>query len=290
MACPSMVKGLKEKALVVKRAPVVPIVILAGVICMALFAPFIVPHSPTMGNLSNSLLPPSWMEGGRSEYFLGTDRLGRDMLSRVIFGARASMAVAAAVTFLSGFIGTAAGISAGYFRGKTDTIIMRLVDIVLSLPLILIALALAIALGPSLINLILIITLLSWGRYARQARGEALSIRERAYVKLAHVAGCSDFWIIRRHIFPGVLNTIVVLATLQVGLIIVTEASLSFLGAGVPPPIPSWGGMIASGRALIGSAWWLSVFPGLAMFLTIMAGNLLGDWLRDFLDPKLRQV
>lgn len=285
-----MVKRLKGKALVVKRAPVIPMVILASAVSMALFAPFLAPYSPTMGNLPDKLLPPSWMDGGRTEFLLGTDRLGRDILSRIIYGARASIAVAAAVTLVSGFVGTMAGVVAGYFGGKTDAIIMRLVDMVLSLPLVLIALALAIAIGPSIGNLILIISLLIWGPFARQARAETLSLRERDFVNLARIAGCSNFSIIRRHIIPNILNTIVVLASLQVGMIIVLEASLSFLGAGIPPPDPSWGKMVADGGALIGSAWWVSVFPGLAIFFTVMAGNLFGDWLRDFLDPKLRQV
>lgn len=255
----------------------------------AIFADYLAPHNPTAINLVNALAPP-FFQGGTTEYLLGTDSLGRDILSRIIYGARVSLNVAAIGVLAAGSIGTTLGMIAGYKRGKMDTIISRAVDVMLGFPTILLALVLAIVLGPSLFNVAFVVTLIYWARYARQARGEALKIREMDYVTLARTAGCSDLTIMRRHILPNVVNSLIVLATFNVGTVITLEATLSFLGCGIPPPTPSWGSMCAAGRGLVVSAWWVSFTPGAAITLVVLSGNLFGDWLRDRLDPKLRDL
>lgn len=270
------------------RLPYVAIAIFAAFAFMAIFADVISPHSPYATALSKRMLPPFWMEGGSFDYLLGTDRLGRDNLSRIIMGARVSLLAGFIAVACAAAIGAVLGLLSGYLSGWVDVVIMRTTDAMLSFPLILIALLFAVALGPSFINLILVLALVMWARFARLARGETLTWKEREFVALARVAGCSTFRILLRHIFPNVVNTLVVLATLQVGWVITVEAALSFLGAGVPPPNPSWGGLIAEGRNFVSTAWWLSFFPGLAIVLLVMSINLIGDWLRDELDPKIR--
>jgi peptide/nickel transport system permease protein len=279
----------KRPTIGLKLGIVIPMVILVLFVLVAVFAESIAPHNPREINLANSILPPFW-QGGTIEYSLGTDLMGRDILSRIIYGARVSLFVSLVSNFLSGSIGIALGIIAGYMGGWVDTLVSRPVDLMLGFPTILVALVLAVLLGPSTFNVILVIALLLWATYARQARGETLKIREMDYVTLARVAGCSNLTIILRHILPNVLNSIIVLATLQVGYVIIMEASLSFLGCGVPPPEPSWGNMVAGGRDIIVSAWWVSFFPGFATMLVVLAGNVFGDWLRDRLDPRLRQL
>ena len=221
---------------------------------------------------------------------MGTDKLGRDMLSRIIYGARISLTIAAISIVCGGLVGTTLGLIAGYWGGLWDHVIMRLVDIKISIPSILLALILAAAMGPSYFTVIIVVALTLWTRYARLVRGEVLSLRHQDFVAKARVAGATTPRIILRHLLPNVVNTIIVLATLEVGVVIILEASLSFLGAGIPPPNPAWGLMVADGRALVINAWWLSFFPGLAILLTVLSMNLLGDWLRDRLDPKLRNV
>jgi peptide/nickel transport system permease protein len=255
----------------------------------AVFADYLAPHSPKGMKLANSLAPP-FFSGGTREFFLGTDQLGRDILSRIIYGARASLIVAALGVFLSGTIGGGLGIIAGYRGGKADALISGAIDVMLGFPTILMALALAIVLGPSLFNVALVVVLVYWARYARQARGETLKVREMDYVTLARTAGCSEFIIMLRHIIPNVLNSLIVLATFNIGTVITLESSLSFLGAGIPPPTPSWGSMCAAGRGILVSAWWVSFIPGIAITLVVLSGNLFGDWLRDKLDPKLRDL
>lgn len=228
--------------------------------------------------------------GGTTEYLLGTDKVGRDILSRIIYGSRISIVVAGVAIFIGGFIGTALGISAGYFGSWTDALVMRLVDISLSIPIILLALVLVAALGASFTTVIAVLVVLLWAHYARMARGVTLSVRVQDYIDRARVAGASDTRIMVRHVFPNVFNSLVVLATLQIGFVIVVESTLSFLGAGIPRPTPAWGLMVADGRELIVSHWWVAFFPGLAILLVVLAMNLLGDWLRDRLDPKQRQV
>ncbi|MYC31384.1 MAG: ABC transporter permease [Chloroflexi bacterium] len=256
----------------------------------AAFAEQVAPHEPTKGNVLERLKPPVWVEGGSWNNPLGTDKLGRDMLSRIIYGARISLTIAAISIVCGGIVGTTLGLVAGYWGGLWDHIIMRLVDIKISIPSILLALILAAALGPSYFTVIIVVALTLWTRYARLVRGEVLSLRAQDFISRAQVAGASTPRIIVRHLLPNVVNTIIVLATLEVGVVIILEASLSFLGAGIPPPNPAWGLMVADGRALVINAWWVSFFPGVAILLTVLSMNLLGDWLRDKLDPKLRNV
>jgi peptide/nickel transport system permease protein len=275
----------------VKRYPVLPLAILMFFLVIpAVFAPLVAPHDPLKGALSKRLKPPAWAQGGSIEYPLGTDKMGRDILSRMIYGARISLLVSFMAIFVGGSIGTTLGVISGYFGGKIDTLIMRLVDITLSLPTILLALVLVSAIGPSFGTVITVIALILWARYARQSRAETLTVKEQDYIARARVAGASHSRIMLRYIFPNIVNTLVVLATLQVGAIILLESTLSFLGVGIPRPTPAWGVMVADGRELIVTAWWVSMFPGIGIMLTVLSLNLFGDWLRDHLDPKLKHV
>ena len=264
-------------------------VLVALVVC-AVLAPWLAPQSPTEGDITAKLIPPVWMERGTSEHPLGTDRFGRDVLSRIIHGSRISLLVSLIAIGVAGTVGTALGLIAGYRGGLVDTLLMRLTDIGLSLPTILIAVVMVAVSEPSFRNVVLVIALLLWPRFARQIRGETLAVKEQDFVALAVVAGRSSTWIITRHIFPNVVPTLLVVSTLQVGYVVLLEGTLSFLGVGVPPPNPAWGLMIADGRGFLATAWWISLFPGLAMLLTVLAVNLMGDWLRDHLDPRLRQA
>jgi peptide/nickel transport system permease protein len=273
-----------------RQLPWVPGLILTALVVAAIAAPYLAPHSPTDGDITLKLIPPVWTERGDWEHPLGTDRFGRDVLSRIIYGSRISLAVSLVAIFVAGTLGTLVGLVAGYRGGLVDAFLMRLTDIGLSLPIILIAVVMVAVSEPSFHNVILVIALLLWPRFARQIRGETLAVKEHDFVALAVVAGRSSAWIIRRHIFPNVVPTLLVITTLQVGFVVLLEGTLSFLGVGVPPPNPAWGLMIADGRGFLATAWWISLFPGLAMLLTVLAVNLMGDWLRDHLDPKLRQV
>ena len=274
-----------------RRYPLVPLALLTFLLVIpAVLAPQVAPHDPLRGSLANRLKAPAWQAGGSLEYPLGTDKLGRDILSRIIHGARVSLAVSLVAILVGGVIGTGLGLVAGYFGRWLDSLIMRLVDISLSLPTILLALVLVAAVGPSFGTVIGVLVVLLWARYARLVRAETLSIKERDYIARARVAGASHRRIMVRYIFPNVVNSLIVLATLQVGYVILLESALSFLGAGLPRPTPAWGLMVADGRELIVTAWWVSMFPGLAIMLTVLSLNLLGDWLRDHLDPKLRNV
>jgi peptide/nickel transport system permease protein len=272
------------------RLPWVSFSIIVVMIVAAILAPIIAPHSPIEQSLPDKLLPPAWQEGGSTKHLLGTDTLGRDVLSRLLYGARVSLTVAAAALLAGGGVGLALGIVAGYAGGRTDSFIMRVVDATLTFPTILIALLLAVSLGQGLRTIAIAITVIIWARFARIVRGEVLAVKTRDFVALAKVHGCSHLRIMAIHIVPNVLNTFMVLLTLHIGFVIIVEASLSFLGAGIPPPTPSWGQMVADGRSHIASAWWLSVVPGVAIVLVVLAFNLFGDWLRDWLDPRLRQV
>ena len=267
----------------------IPITILLAVLVIpALFADWIAPHDPYQASIVDRLEPPVFA-GGTWAFPLGTDRLGRDILSRTLHGAKYALGISVVGIVLGMVLGTALGLAAGFFRGWTDTIIMRVVDVSLALPSVLLALALAAAWGSSFEAVIFVVAFVLWSTFARQVRGEVLSLRERDFVARARVAGASTARILLRHILPNVANTIVVMATLQIGVVIMLEASLSFLGIGIPRPTPAWGLLVADGRALVVSAWWVSLFPGLAILLTVLSVNLLGDWLRDRLDPKLRQ-
>ena len=228
--------------------------------------------------------------GGSWEYPFGTDKQGRDVLSSLMHGARISLAVSCLAILLGGFLGTALGMVAAFRGGIVDAVLMRIVDIKLAFPSILLALTLVVAIGSGFSTVVIVIALLLWARYARVVRGEALTIKERDFIDRARVAGASNFRIMAKHIFPNVFNTVIVLATLEVGHVIILEATLSFLGAGIPRPQPAWGLMAADGREVITSSWWIFLFPCLAIVLTVLSMNLLGDWLRDRLDPKLRNV
>lgn len=272
------------------RRPWLPAgILLVMLVIPALFAGQITAHDPVRGNLADQLMPPVWQSGGTWNYPLGTDVQGRDILTRIIYGARVSLVVSITAVFLGGSLGTALGLVAGYFGGRIDQGISFLVDTFLSIPSILLALTIASAVGPSFATVIIILSIAMWARFARQIRGETLAIRESDFVARAKVAGASSTRIIVRHVLPNVTNTLVVLVTLSVGVAILSEASLSFIGAGIPPPSASWGVMVADGRDQIVTAWWVSFFPGMAILLVVLSLNLLGDWLRDYLDPRLRQ-
>ena len=273
-----------------RHLPWIPLIIIGGMVFAAVFAPIIAPYSPTKQTLRDKLLPPAWQEGGTTEHLLGTDILGRDILSRLIHGARVSLTVAVTALLSGGLIGGVLGVISGYVGGKVDTLIMRAVDATLAFPTILFALLLAVTMGQGLLTVVLAVTLILCSRFARVTRGEVLSIKTSDFIALARIHGCSSFRIMAIHIMPNVFNTFMVMLTLYVALVILTEASLSFLGAGIPPPTPSWGQMVADGRAKVATAWWIAIIPGVAITMVVIAFNLFGDWLRDRLDPKLRQL
>jgi peptide/nickel transport system permease protein len=271
--------------------PLLPTLILVGIAFVATFANVLAPYDPEIGSLAARFRPPAWQVGGSTEYLLGTDHLGRDVLSRLIFGARVSMVVGFTAVIFAGVVGTVLGIVSGFLGGWVDQVIMRITDTWLALPALTFAIFLAAIVGPSEMNIVIILGLVYWTRYARVIRGEVLSLKEREFVKLAIVAGCSKRTIMARHILPNVINSAIVLGTLMLGVVIVTEAALSFLGVGVPPPKPAWGLMLADGKkGMMVGYWWLTVLPGVCIMLMVLSANLLGDWLRVKLDPQLRQL
>ena len=274
-----------------QRVPIFPLLILAVLVFTAVSADFIAPHNPEVGNLRYRYRPPVWQDRGSWEYVLGTDHMGRDILSRLIYGARISLLVGITASLFAGTLGTTLGILSGYRGGWVDQVVMRLTDSWLALPGVTFAILFAVLIQPGKWNIILILGLVYWTRYARVVRGEVLSLKERDYVRLATVAGCSQAKIMWTHILPNVANSAIVIATLQVGVSINTEATLSFLGVGVAPPEPAWGLMLAEGKSgLMAGYWWLSVLPGLCIMLVVLAANLLGDWFRVWSDPQLRQL
>ena len=268
------------------KLPWIPIVILAILLVCSAFAPQLSPHDPQDKDIINSRIPP----GQNSEYLLGTDILGRDMLSRMIFGARTTVYISLVALATGAIVGTVLGLISGYLGGVIGAVIMRIADAVMGFPTILVALVIVVLLGQGTENIIIAVAVTVWARFARMIRGDTLSIRERDYVILARIAGVSPPVVIIRHVFPNVVNTLMVLTSLQVGQVILLEASLSFLGLGLAPGSPAWGIMVAEGRNVILDMWWLSLFPGVAITIVVMAFNFLGDWLRDYLDPKLRRV
>ena len=271
--------------------PLIPTLILVAIGLVAIFANVLAPHNPEIGSLAARFKPPFWQTGGSTKYLLGTDQLGRDVLSRLIFGARISMVVGLTAVMFAGVLGTMLGIISGYLGGWVDQVVMRLTDTWLALPALTFAIFLAAIVGPSMWNIVFILGITYWTRYARVIRGEVLSLKEREFVRLAIVAGCSKWTIMLRHILPNVINTAIVLGTLELGVVIIAEASLSFLGIGVPPPQPAWGLMLSDGKqGLMVGYWWLTVFPGCCIMLMVLSANLLGDWLRVKLDPQLRQL
>ena len=322
-----------------RRLPIIPMIILGGVVVVGVFANFIAPHDPTDGNLRERNLPPFWgsprtaeklvvevpqsgqrlyqvsledaraqdpsvnlggtlemvsgpgtRAGGSSKFLLGTDGLGRDILSRIVFGARISLIVSAVTLVIGGGLGVFLGLSSGWYGGWIDEVLMRLVDIILSLPLILVALVMVAAFGQSLELIIGVLAISIWPRFARQVRGEVLQLKTMDYVSAARIVGASIPRILFNHLLPGTMNTVIVVSTLQVGIVILLEATLSFMGAGVPPPEPAWGSMVADGRDHLVDSWWAATMPGIAILFTVMSLNLFGDWLRDTLDPRLRQL
>jgi len=271
--------------------PLIPMSILGLLLFAAIFANVLAPHDPEVGSLGERFRPPFWQQGGSEKFILGTDHLGRDVLSRLIFGARVSIVVGFTAVLFAGVVGTGLGILSGYLGGWVDQVIMRVTDAWLAIPALTYAIFLAAVVGPSEMNIVIILGLVYWTRYARVIRGEVLSLKERDFVRLAIVAGCSKRTIMKRHILPNVLNSAIVLGTLMLGVVVVTEAALSFLGVGVPPPKPAWGLMLADGKkGLMAGYWWLTVLPGCCIMLMVLSANILGDWLRVKLDPQLRQL
>jgi peptide/nickel transport system permease protein len=265
--------------------PGLPGIVVVVVVLVALLAPSLGLSDPGQASLAEAFVAPLSAVSGFSGHLLGTDQLGRDLFARVVFGIRTSLVVAVAGVLVTGTLGTLLGLLAGFFRGTVDTVIMRGVDVVLSLPGILAALPVIAALGPSIANLVLVLAILGWGGYARVVRSEVLSLRERDYVRLAVVAGCSSRRVILVHVLPNVLSTVIVLASLNLGSVIIFESGLSFLGLGVVPPEVSLGMILSESRPYFTTAWWL-LFPGLVLTIMVLAFNFLGDWLRDRLDPR----
>ncbi len=266
------------------------ILVVALFIGVGVLGPALAPQDPKKVQLMDKLEPPAWQAGGTWDHPLGTDHLGRDVLSRLMAGTRIALTVVGLTVPVAALIGVVVGMLAGWYPGVTDKVLMRVVDIQLALPAVLFAILLAAVFGPSLRNVILLIVLWSWSGYARVVRAEVLGLREREFVLAARTAGASDARIIALHLLPNVLNSVVILATLEIGTVILIEASLSFLGVGVPIGTPSWGTMVAEGRTYIALAWWLIALPGAAIFLVSLSANFLGDWLRDALDPRLRNL
>lgn len=263
-------------------------VILLVVIFAAIFAPYIVPYDPTYQDVRKKLIPPLFSAGGSWEYILGTDHLGRDMLSRLIYGSRVSMVVGVLGVAISAVLGGIMGLLAGYYGRWVDNVLMRLADVQLSFPLILLALAVVAALGPSLPNIIIVMGLAGWVLYARIVRAQVLQIREMEFIVAIRALGAGGTRVIIRHVLPNVFASCIVITTLQIARVIIMESSLSFLGLGVQPPTPTWGGMLADSRNYIYLSWWMPTFPGLAILFTVLSINILGDWLRDTLDPRLK--
>lgn len=276
------------RALLRSRKALFGIAVVLLIVAAAIFSPVLAPYDPHMQALADRLLPPLSSAAGGHVHMLGTDHLGRDILSRLVFGARISLLVGVSASVVAGTLGVLLGLVAGYFGGRVDDAIMRLSDVQLALPYILIAMSVLAIVGSSVFNVILVLSGTQWVTYARVVRSSVLSVREQEYILAAKTLGCSNARIILRHIAPNVFAPVIVIATFSVAQTIVAESALSFLGLGVPTSVPSWGGMLADGRTYLVVAWWLVTIPGLAICTTVMGVNLFGDWLRDYFDPKLR--
>ncbi|HET6367578.1 MAG TPA: ABC transporter permease [Pseudomonadales bacterium] len=263
--------------------------VIAAVVVVAVFAPALAPSDPVKNHLLDRLTPPMWAQGGSARHPLGTDTLGRDVLSRLLHGARISLMVGLAAVLVAGVVGVGLGLVAGYRGGWADDLLMRLGDIQLAFPVLLLGVAVIAVLGASLTNMILVLGASGWVTYARIARGETLSLKERDFVAAARALGAPASHVVARHLLPNVLPSLMVVTTFSVARTIIAEASLSFLGLGLPPPAPSWGAMLDEGRNYITTGWWLALFPGLAILLLVLAINLCGDWLRDALDPRMEK-
>jgi peptide/nickel transport system permease protein len=281
-------KGIKD---IWRRIPKIAVIILLLLAFTAIFADFLALHDPEIGDPRQRLLPPAWEETGMWTYPLGTDTMGRDVLSRLIYGARVSLLVAFSAVIIAGCIGTFLGLLAGFFGGWVDQVIMRFTDAWLSIPTVMFGVLMAVILGPGVWNIVIILGGTFWSRYARVVRGETLSMKTRDFVQLAKIAGCGNARIIWKHILPNVFNSVITLSSLQIGIVIVVEASLTFLGVGVAPPKPAWGLMLSEGRGgLLAGYWWLVIFPGVAIALLVTSFNVIGDWLRRYLDPFYRNI
>ena len=284
-----IVTAIRDRIVRMRQFPIAGGLVLLIFFASAVFAPWIAPHNPVEQDLMNTLRPPVWQEGGSIVHPLGTDNMGRDTLSRLIYGARVSLLVGFLTVLLAMIFGTWMGLMGGFFEGWIETVIMRLTDMQLSMPFILMAIAIIGALGPSIRNIIIVLAVCNWATYARLVRGEVLSVKQNEFVELAQVDGCGTIRILFVHILPNVVNTLIVMATLDLGRMIIFFFFLSFLGLGVQPPSPSWGNMLADGRAYLTVAWHLATFPVLAIMLVVLGTNLFGDWLRDVLDPKRKK-
>ena len=274
-----------------RQYPLLPVFIIVILVIAAVFAPFLTSHDPERAiTLDDNEIAPFWGEEGSTKYILGTDHLGRDVLARIIFGTRISLLVGLVVLLIGGFVGTSIGIVSGYFGGNVDEALMRLVDMTLAVPFILVALVVAIILGNSLTIIVILLVMFFWTGFARQIRAETLQLKTMDYVAFSKLSGASSIRIMYKHILPGVFSTLIVISTLTIGTVILVESILSFLGVGVPGPTPTWGAMISDGRNYLTTGWWIAFFPGIALLLTVLAFNFLGDWLRDTFDPRLRQL
>ncbi len=262
--------------------------VLAMIVASAVFAAWLAPHDPIQVDIRHRLVPPVWMEGGHADHVLGTDQVGRDLLARVIYGGRVSLVVGIGAVLLATTLGVLLGLTAGYFGGRTDTVMMTALNVMLSFPFVLLALAVIAVLGPNLLNMILVLGAAGWPIYARVVRAETLAIREREFIVASRALGTGHVRIAFRQIFPNLVSPVIVIATLQVAQVIIVESFLSFLGLGVQPPTPAWGNMLGEGRLYMLTSWWIATFPGLAIFVTTLVINLMGNALRDWLDPHMK--
>jgi len=278
------------RKLLENKGAIFGLIMVLGVFVSAIFAPFLSPHDPIFQDVEKRLLPPLGQEGADPQYILGTDHLGRDIVSRLIYGARISIVVSVSAVALSAVLGTLIGLFSGFYGGKTDNIFMRLADVQLAFPFILLAIAIIAVLGPNLQNIIIVMGITGWVIYARVVRAEVLSLREKEFITSVKALGGSNSRVIFKHLLPNVIPPIIVIITLEMARMIIMEAALSFLGLGIQPPTPTWGGMLADGRVYLATSWWLATFPGLVIMLVVLGINLLGNWLRDILDPRLTQL
>jgi peptide/nickel transport system permease protein len=278
------------RKLLENKGAVFGLIMVLGIIFSAAFAPLLSPHDPILQDVEKRLIPPIGQEGADPQYLLGTDHLGRDIVSRLIYGARISIVVSVLAVALSAVLGTLIGLLSGFYGGKVDNIFMRIADVQLAFPFILLAIAIIAVLGPNLQNIIIVMGITGWVIYARVVRAEILSLREKEYVMAVRALGGSNSRIIFKHLLPNVMPPIIVIITLEMARMIIMEAALSFLGLGIQPPTPTWGGMLADGRVYLSTSWWLATFPGLVIMLVVLGINLLGNWLRDILDPRLTQL
>jgi len=278
------------RKLLENKGAVFGLIMVLGVVFSAILAPLISPHDPILQDVEKRLYPPLGQAGADPNYLLGTDHLGRDIVSRLIYGARISIVVSVSAVVFSAFLGTIIGLFSGFYGGKIDSVFMRLADVQLAFPFILLAIAIIAVLGPNLQNIIIVMGITGWVIYARVVRAEVLSLREKEYVMAVRALGGSNGRIIFNHLLPNVVPPIIVIITLEMARMIIMEAALSFLGLGIQPPTPTWGGMLADGRVYLVTSWWLATFPGLVIMLVVLGINLLGNWLRDILDPRLTQL